>query len=187
MFLALALAASAPVPIAPPTADWKPALLERAFEFDADHAGARNSVAAAKRSGLTAECVEEPQITGQVTFTFQKKGGPKLTIAGHPATPVVVRGDGLYVADFQGASSGCKVVAYDLTTGKKAWTKELEGLGPIDHSKYRNRVAMAVEKHPTQNHFALVIVGWESAGRYVEVLDPVSGKQLAHKKYDRDN
>jgi hypothetical protein len=186
VFLALLLAAAAPVPPEPPSADWKPAIKERAFEFDADNSGALNSVAAAKKAGLSAEYSVPPQSSGDGTFTFQKKDGPKVSVTAHSGTPVVVRGDALYVAKFSSIASGCKVAAYDLTTGKKVWEKSLAGIGPVDHSKYRNRVAMAVEKHPTENHFALVIVGWEAFGRYVEVLDLTTGKQLAHKNYDAD-
>jgi hypothetical protein len=184
MFLALVLAA-APVPPMV-VADWKPTIKARTFAFEADHSGALNSVAAAKKAGLTAEYQPSPNGFGEGTFAFQKKDGPKVTLSGHSGTPVVVRGDVLYVADFSAIANGCKVVAYDLTTGKKAWEKELAGIGPIDHTKYRNKVAMSVEKHPTENHFALVIVGWEAAGRYVEVLDLTTGKQLAHKNYDAE-
>ncbi|MCI0701010.1 MAG: hypothetical protein L0241_08000, partial [Planctomycetia bacterium] len=93
-------------------------------------------------------------------------------------------GDALYVAEFDSIASGCKVVAYDLVTGKKAWDRQLEGIGPVSHSKYRNRVAMAVEKHPNANHFALVITGWEAFGRYIEVIDLVTGKQLALETFE---
>jgi len=183
MFLALVLAAAPAAPVPPaPAADWKPAIKARAFDFDAEHSGALNSVAAAKKANLAADYLAKD--FGEGTFTFQKKDGPKFTVNGHNGTPVVVRGDVLYVADFDPSVNGCKVVAYDLTTGKKAWEKPLAGIGPINHSKYRNKVAMAVEKHPTADHFALVVVGWEASGRYVEVLDLATGKQLAHKNYD---
>jgi hypothetical protein len=187
VFLVLLLAPSAPVPPAPTTADWKPAIKVRAFEFDADNSGALNSVAAAKKAGLIAEYSTDPQRFRDGTFTFRTKDGPKVTVRGHGGTRVVVRGDAIYVAEFSPIATGCKVVAYDLATGKKAWEKELAGIGPVAHSRYSNRVAMAVEKHPTENHFALVIAGWEATGRYVEVLDLATGKQLAHKKYAPDN
>ena len=181
MFLALVLAASpAPVPPTPPVADWKPAIKAREFKFNEDQTGAEKSVANAKKAGLTAEFLAPPNAFGSGEFTFQKKDGAKITVIGHTGTPVVVYGDVLYVADFGPSSSGCRVIAYDLTTGKKAWVKNLDGIGPIDHTKYRNKVAMSVEKHPTETQFALVIVGQESFGRYVEVLDLTTGKQLAH-------
>jgi hypothetical protein len=121
-------------------------------------------------------------------YIVSRKDGPKFAVRGHAQSAFVVRGDALYFADYHGASSGCTIAAYDLTTGKKAWSKPLEGLGPIDHSKYRNKVAMAVEKHPdSKDAFALVITGWEAAGGYIEVIDLGTGKQLANKKFDYDD
>jgi hypothetical protein len=184
MFLALVLAA-APVP-PEQAADWKAAVKNRAFAFDPNKTGAAVAVESAKAAGLTAEFVGDADGFGDGTFTFQKKDGAKLTIDGHRETAIVVRGDVLYVAKFGPISTGCAVAAYDLTTGKKAWEKRLDGLGPIAHTKYRNRVMMAVEKHPDANQFALVITGREQAGDYIEVLDLATGKQLAHRKYEPD-
>jgi outer membrane protein assembly factor BamB len=186
MFATILLAASA-APVPPmPAADWKPAIKAREFNFDDKNSGAGNSVDAAKKAGLTVEFQPDPNGFGDGAFTFQKKGAPKVSVSGHNGTPAVIRDDVLYVADFSPIATGCKVTAYDLATGKKGWEKRLDGIGPIAHTKYRNRVAMSVEKHPDANHFALVIVGWEASGRYVEVLDLTSGKQLAHKNYDSE-
>jgi hypothetical protein len=183
MFLALVLAA-APVPPTPTTADWKGAIKFREFKFNPDHCGALNAIADAKKAGLSAT-FEPDQMRFDGQFTFQKKDCPKVTFSGHSQTAIVVRGDVLYFADFNPIATGCKVVAYDLVTGNKAWERHLEGIGPVEHSKYRNRVAMSVEKHSSENHFALVITGWEASGRYIEVLDLLSGKQLALKTYER--
>lgn len=186
MFLALLLAASAaPVPETP-TADWKPAIKNRAFKFEDEKSGPLNSIAAAKKAGIAAEFRSDPKDFRDGTFTFQKQDCPKVTASGHDGTPAVIRGDVLYVANFSPIANGCKVAAYDLPTGKKVWEKALDGIGAVTHSKYRNRVAMAVEKHPDANHFALVIVGEEAFGNYVEVLDLTTGKQLAHKRYGNE-
>jgi hypothetical protein len=189
MFAALLLAASAapaaPVPAMPP-ADWKPAIKNREFKFDDKHTGAKTTAGSvSKDAWVTAAYEPSPGGIGEGTFTVQKKDGPKVTVGAHSGTPIAVRGDVLYVANFSPAANGCSVTAYDLTTGKKAWEKPLDGIGRIAHFGYRNRVAMAVEKHPDADHFALVIVGWESSGKYVEVLDLATGKQLAHKKYEK--
>jgi hypothetical protein len=185
VLLTLILIATAPVPPAL-TADWKGAIASREFLFKSDNCGALNAVAAAKAAGLTAEFQSHPNNFNRGEFTFQKKDGPKVAISGHTQSAIVVRGDRLYVAGFSPIATGCKVTAYDLTTGKKAWEKELDGIGPVDHSKYRNRVAMGVEKHPTATHSALVVTGSEAYGRYIEVLDLGTGKQLAHKRFGRD-
>jgi hypothetical protein len=185
VFLTLLLTlAAAPVPKAE-TADWKPVVKDRAFHFDPAHSGEKHAVAAAKQAGLgTAEFTpDQGGFHGE--FTFAKKDGPKVTLPGHAQSAVLVRGDALYFADYSFSSSGCRVVAYDLSTGKKAWAQHLEGIGPVDHTKYRNKVAMAVEKHPTaKDAFGLVITGWEAYGAYIEVIDLTTGKQLANKKFD---
>jgi hypothetical protein len=180
--------AAAPVPKTE-AADWKSVINDREFMFDPDRKGLLNAVSDAKRAGLSAETRDLPGGFSRIEFEFtvSHKDGPKLAIAAHADSAVVIRGDALYFAEFSPIASGCRVVAYDLTTGKKAWVKDLEGLGPIDHSKYRNKVAMAVEKHPTaKDAFALVITGWEAAGAYYEVIDLATGKQLAIKQFDYD-
>jgi len=189
VFLALSLSlplSAAPVPKVEP-GDWKAVLKDREFHFDREHMGADNSAAAARKAGLAAEFTLNPSDPSHGEFTFARKDGPKVTVPGHRFTPAVVRGDALYVADYSTISSGCTIVAYNLTTGKKAWAKPLEGLGPVSHSKYRNYVAMSVEEHPSaKGDFALVISGWEAAGSYIEVIDLGTGKQLANKKFDFD-
>ncbi len=183
MFAALVLTlAAAPVPKVEPV-DWKAAIKYREFRFDASRCG----IAAAKRAGLTVE-FDAHEAGATREYYFFRNDEPKVIVPGHAASAFVVRGDALYFAHYHPSSSGCTVVAFDLTTGKKAWSRPLEGLGPIDHSKYRNKVAMAVEKHPdSKDAFALVITGWEAAGGYVEVIDLVTGKQLANKKFDSDD
>ena len=182
MFLALVLAA-APVPPAPATADWKAALKFREFKLDRDRSDSKKATAAAEKAGLTGSVAASHEAGWHCLFVFRKKDGPPVQFEGHPYTPFVVRGDVLYVANYHPGTNGCGVYAYDLTTGKRAWTKALDGIGAVDHSEYSNRVALAVEKHPDRDHFALVIVGEEASGRYVEVLDLATGKQLAHRKY----
>jgi hypothetical protein len=187
MFLALVLAAApaAPVPLAPPpkpVGDWKSALKTVPWASGIERSGARGSVDAARAAGLAADFQPGPNGLGEGTFSFQKKDGPKVTVDGHVETPAVVCKDVLYVARFNPTANGCAVAAYDLTTGKRAWEKTLAGTGsaPVERNECRNRVAMTVKKHPTENHFALVIVGNEGTLWYVEVLDLNTGKQLGH-------
>jgi hypothetical protein len=80
------------------------------------------------------------------------------------------------VAEFSPISTGCSISAYDLRSGEKVWQKALEGLGPIDHSKYSNRVQMEVIDR------VLVVRGWEAAGRYIECLSVSDGRKLSNEK-----
>jgi len=97
------------------------------------------------------------------------------------ARAFLTHGNALYRADYSPISSGCAVIAVDLKTGKDLWTVNLKGLGPIDHSKYHNRVWM----EPVDDS-AFAVYGHESAGRYVELIDSKSGKTLGHKVFQRE-
>ena len=80
----------------------------------------------------------------------------------------------LYSARISNISSGCTLHAFDARTGAARWTKRLEGLGPIDHSEYLNAVELRIVGGRP------VVFGWESAGRYIEALDPTTGAAAFH-------
>jgi hypothetical protein len=184
VLLTLLLTIAAPVPKTEP-ADWKASLKDREFDYPSQPDRAGDSVAAAQKAGLTAAFALDTGDSFHGTFVFAKAGGRQVKVRGHRMTAAVVRGDSLYVTDYDIIATGCTVVAYNLATGKKAWAKELEGIGPVGHSKYRNYVAMGVERHPkVKDAFALVITGWEAHGAYVEVIDLLTGEKLANKKFD---
>ncbi len=94
----------------------------------------------------------------------------------HPNTVFIRKNNMLYVTDFHYMSSGCSVIAFDLKQRKQLWTTRLQGLGPIAHSKYSNYVNIAIEKE------LVIIYGKESSGRYIELLDPQTGKTVGNKK-----
>ncbi|MCE9562951.1 MAG: hypothetical protein K8U57_12985 [Planctomycetes bacterium] len=168
----------APVPKTEP-ADWKPVIKERAFKFEEAQTAAKNANDEARKAGLTVDVAPDGE------FTFAKKDGPKVVVNGHPLSAFAVYGDALYFADFSSIANGCKLITFDLATGKKVRDQALDGIGAVAHTKYRNRVVMSVEKHPTvKDSLALVVTGWEAAGAYIEVLDLATGKQLAHKKFE---
>jgi hypothetical protein len=88
-------------------------------------------------------------------------------------------GEKLFVAEFHPSSSGCQVVAYDLRTWKQVWKTDLEGIGPVEHSKYRNHVNIETDGK------TVTVWGNELMGQYVEILGARSGKMLGHKCYSR--
>jgi len=55
-----------------------------------------------------------------------------------------------------------------------SWTTRLTGLGPIAHSEYLNAVQLRMI------HGRPVVFGWESGGRYIEAVDPVTGAAAFH-------
>jgi hypothetical protein len=93
----------------------------------------------------------------------------------------VIRNHVLYRAEYDSMSSGCTIVAFDLKAGKELWKSTLRGLGPIDHSKYRNRVH--IEK---VDDAVFAVYGNESAGKYVELVEYKTGRTLGHKVFPRE-
>jgi hypothetical protein len=80
----------------------------------------------------------------------------------------------VYVATYGRITTGCTLAAYRASDGKLAWSVELTGAGPIAHSKYSNRVQLAlIDGKPT-------VFGSESAARYVEVREPATGKLVGN-------
>lgn len=96
----------------------------------------------------------------------------------HDFSTFTIRDHKIYVAQFNQWTSGCSVDGFNLKTSKPLWTTTLKGLGPIEHSKYNNRVIIRFEGKD------LVVYGKEAAGRYKERLDPISGKTLQNILFD---
>jgi hypothetical protein len=76
----------------------------------------------------------------------------------------------LYAALYNDIGTGCRVLAQDAVSGDVLWEAPLKGLGPLHHSKYSNLVQMRFIDD------RLVVFGNESGGKYLEVLDPNSGR-----------
>ena len=88
----------------------------------------------------------------------------------------------LYAALYSDMAAGCRVLALDAASGDLLWDTPLKGLGPIHHSKYRNRVQLRFIHHwNVPEGGRLVIFGQEAGGKYIEVLEPDSGRQLSHQ------
>jgi hypothetical protein len=112
-------------------------------------------------------------------INIRRKSDGKIVYSpkrGHDEVVFARRSNVLYVAEHGPISSGCSVVAVDLDSGAILWNTHLEGIGPIDHSKYRNRVNIELDGQ------GVVVFGNESSGCYVEVLNVRTGEQVAHKK-----
>lgn len=82
----------------------------------------------------------------------------------------------VYVATYSRIASGCELAAFALSDGAKLWAVHAEGIGPIGHSKYSNRVQLRlIDGHP-------VLFGSESSGRYIEARDAATGAQRSNIK-----
>lgn len=80
----------------------------------------------------------------------------------------------LYVARHSSISDGCTLHAIDAQTGAERWKTRLRALGPVAHSEYLNAVEVRMDRG------RVVVFGWESAGRYIEGVDPATGATRFH-------
>jgi hypothetical protein len=88
--------------------------------------------------------------------------------------------DAIFVVNYCAIATGAIVTAYEATSGRILWTTVLYAAGPISHSKYFNDVAVRVEASPAAPA-QIVVSGWESGGKYVEVLDASTGQDLGSR------
>lgn len=89
------------------------------------------------------------------------------------AAALVSAGRTLFVAHYSAISSGGVVRAFDIIDGTPRWERAIEGLGPIQHSEYRNEIQLVVRDG------ALHVFGKESAGAYIERFALGDGAQLS--------
>ena len=94
--------------------------------------------------------------------------------SGHEYIVFTRSNDTLYIADYHFNSSGCEVVAINLKTGKQLWKSSLHGIGPIDHFEYLNFVNIETDGQ------RILVSGNEAGGRYVELLDIMTGETQAN-------
>ena len=125
----------------------------------------------------TVEASEPAPGSGLTVHVKNKEGKEIYSFAAHQGTVLARSGQTLFVTDFSPIATGCALVAIDLKTGKEVWKTRLKGLGPIAHTKYRNRVMIDVDGK------AIVVRGNEAAGRYLEFVDIKTGKMLANRVY----
>ena len=81
----------------------------------------------------------------------------------------------IVVAHHSPIASGTKLFATSAYDGYPLWEVDLKGLGPVDHSKYRNEVQLEM-----RGRRQVVVYGRESQGKYVELRDTRDGRLLAH-------
>lgn len=113
-----------------------------------------------------------------MTFSFLKTEKVVFTFRGHKHSVFKIHDDILYYPVFHFSSSGCQVVAYDLTKRKELWRKSVKGIGGVKHSAYRNLITLDV------NTDVVTIRGHESFGDYIEFLDRNSGDTVGHRTYN---
>ena len=106
--------------------------------------------------------------------------GPSWSVAvaaGHEDSGATLAAEGgrVFVAFYNRSSAGCELAGFDGASGKQLWSVRLDGIGPIGHSKYSNRVQMRMIG-------ATTVFGSE-AKRYIEQRDAATGALVSHQLF----
>jgi hypothetical protein len=132
--------------------------------------------ACARGFGSGYEVEIEPKETFYKTIHIRKNGEDVVTWPGHFASVFIRGGDTLYYADFSPNAHGCSIVAYQLNSRRESWKTPLIGIGFLGgHSMYTNRVNMKLKGN------RLIVYGDEAGGRYIEILDVMTGRTLGQR------
>ena len=115
-----------------------------------------------------------------VSYSIRKDDQERFRMEAHKYSVFRIQNDILYYSLGHYSSSGCEIVAYDLGKKTERWKVSVKGIGPVQHSAYRNIVTLDV------NDDVVTIHGHESFGDYIECLDIKTGKRLAHRTYNMD-
>jgi len=71
-------------------------------------------------------------------------------------------------------ATGCTLIAYDLKTKQQVWKTNLKGIGPVSHSKWRNRINLKLETDR-------VTVFGDEGTKYIESVSLASGETVYHR------
>jgi hypothetical protein len=113
----------------------------------------------------------------QLKVKIQQGGTDLYTWEASPESAYQISQGVIYHTDFSPIASGMTLRAYDLQNKKELWKTELTGMGPIAHSRYWN---YGCHLSFTEDNL-IEVVGKEAAGRYIEYVDPTTGKTLVNR------
>jgi outer membrane protein assembly factor BamB len=129
------------------------------------------------RAGLPWSWHGDPDAWHRTPTTFALGDDVVLPFAeGEFSTGAAVTYEGVvFLAHGSAIATGATLYAIDPGDGTIRWQRRLRGAGPVAHSEYFNALQVGVEGD------AIVVYGNESAGRYLEVVGPDTGRVLASK------
>jgi len=114
---------------------------------------------------------------GQLTVKIRQGDSEVYRWNAQPQSAFLVNQGVIYHTLFSPSATGLTVKAYDLQNRKELWETQIIGLGPISHSKYLN---WGGHLRLTEDNL-IEIIGEEVAGRYIEYIDPSTGKTLVNR------
>ncbi len=151
-----------PDPLAGKKEVWRNVLDREEFRFPAPKAGVLDSVTQYSGDCQIHLIRDVAKWRQALTIRFVREGKTVVEFDGHTESAFLEAGGVLYFLHFNPSSSGARVSAHDLTTGKKLWMTSLNALGPVQHSGYRNSTVIE------EGDGVVRVFGRESYGDYAE-------------------
>lgn len=148
-----------------PFGTWFPVRVEGART---EYVRIESSDRGARILGLRGEKPQSETIEWRMQLESETAVGASKTLGPHRQYMVV--------AHHSPIASGAKLVAINPVSGSVIWEQQLRGLGPVEHSKYRNEIQLEIRDGK------VVVYGRESEGRYIEVRSLTGGRLLAHER-----
>lgn len=130
--------------------------------------------------------VYDPKTPDVLEFWFVRDEVPIISLGGHRWSSFTSWENILLFADYRPMAPGCAVEGYDLNDGKRLWRTELSVAGPGSpkpdvRTDYFTRAALRFNKG------TLELVVRETAGHYMEILDPKTGKRQERHVYEQNS
>lgn len=76
-----------------------------------------------------------------------------------------------YLAHYHNIATGCGLLVYDIRTGGRPWRGDVKQL-LVGHSEYYNLAHLSLVARRQ------ILEAKEAAGRYLQILDPATGRRL---------
>lgn len=112
-------------------------------------------------------------------FEIMRNGEVLFQKAAQDRTVFQIRGNRIFFTQFNDFKSSCKIICFDLDAKKLLWETELKTAILITgHSAFHDRVSLKAGDKVVR------VYGWEPNGKYVEYLDPNTGKRLAQRIFE---
>ena len=152
----------------------------RNFDWQGAHRGVSFEHSESVRSGAIT-CAFEGDADA-VELRCRERGellwGWRVADRFQPGAELLADTDRLYVVRYHPGATGCSVRAFDLQRGTELWVRSLWGAGQIAHSAYENDVRARLENE------RVVVFGWESGGRYLEMLSAEDGTPRGYRSFE---
>ena len=164
---------------------WTQRLESSKFDLREDEVGVLYSLT--QYSGdCKVHIIYDPNDRRRLSFRFERDGKELLALHGQTYSAFRTYGKTLFFVHYHRSVPGCQIVAYDLSSGNQQWETRLDVVSPGQNFAYFNVVSLGLISE-TGGNGVLSVLGKESNGEYIAMLDMATGKLLAQKIFRLGN